>query len=126
MSRECSNGYFEFCDGIQARYVRITSEHLPYGQPLRVSGLRVFGNGGGDKPYRVHVSAKRISDLDALVRWNKVPNAIGYNVRYGIAADKLYMRWMVYDADEVKLSTLIKGQNYYGNTAQKKENEAKL
>lgn len=113
VSRECSNGYFEFYDGIQARFVRITGEHLPYGQTLRVSGLRVFGNGSGDKPSRVHASAKRVSDLDALVQWNRSSDAVGYNVRYGIAADKLYMSWMVYDADEVKLSTLIKGQDYY-------------
>ena len=34
-------------------------------------------------------------------------------MRYGIAPDKLYLSWLVYDANEVDLSTLIKGQNYY-------------
>ena len=32
---------------------------------------------------------------------------------YGIAPDKLYQSWLVYDADEVMLSTLMAGQTYY-------------
>lgn len=34
-------------------------------------------------------------------------------MRYGIAPDKLYQSWLVYDADEVTLSTLMAGQDYY-------------
>ena len=34
-------------------------------------------------------------------------------MRYGIAPDKLYQSWMVYDAGEVELTTLIKGQDYW-------------
>jgi len=34
-------------------------------------------------------------------------------VRYGSATDKLYQSWLVYGANEVRLSTLIKGQSYY-------------
>lgn len=50
VARECSNGYYEYADGIRARYVRVTGGELPYGQALRISGLRVFGNGEGAKP----------------------------------------------------------------------------
>ena len=42
-----------------------------------------------------------------------IENAQGCNVRYGIAPDKLYQSWLVYDADEVTLSTLMAGQTYY-------------
>lgn len=113
VSRECSNGYYEYQDGVNARYVRLTGGKLPYNQPLRVSGLRIFGNGNGEKPDQTVATAERISDLDAMIRWEHVPNAQGCNVRYGIAPDKLYMSWLVYDANEVKISTLIKGQEYY-------------
>ena len=34
-------------------------------------------------------------------------------MRYGIAPDKLYQSWLVYNADEVTLSTLIAEQDYY-------------
>ena len=48
-----------------------------------------------------------------MIRWEPIPDAQGCNVRYGIAPDKLYMSWLVYDSNEVKLSTLIQGQEYY-------------
>ena len=113
VARECSNGYYEYPDGIAARYIRVTGGELPYGQVMRISGLRVFGNGSGEKPEQAKAEAKRIGDLDALISWKHIDNALGVNVRYGIAPDKLYMSWMVYGADEVKLTTLIKGQEYY-------------
>lgn len=112
-ARECSNGYYEYPAGIEARYIRLTGGALPYGQALRVSGLRIFGNGGGQRPPKASASAERKGGLDALVRWEPVPGAQGCNVRYGIAPDKLYLSWMVYDANAINLSTLIKGQDYY-------------
>lgn len=58
-------------------------------------------------------AAKRINDLEAVVSRQHIDNAQGCNIRYGIAPDKLYMSWIVYGADEVKLTALIKGQEYY-------------
>ena len=113
VERECSNGYYEYPDGVTARYVRVTGGTLPYGQPLRVSGLRVFGNGDGEKPAPAQARAVRLDDLDARVAWESIPGAQGCNVRYGTAPDKLYHSWLVYDANEVTLSTLIKGQRYF-------------
>ena len=113
VSRECSNGYYEYEQGVQARYVRLTGWQLPYGQPLRVSGLRIFGFGNGEKPVQAHACGRRVDDLDARISWDHISGAQGCNLRYGTAPDKLYMSWLVYDADEVLLSTLIKGQEYY-------------
>ncbi len=112
-ARECSNGYYEYENGITARYVRLIGGKLPYGQALRVSGLRIFGNGSGEKPAQAQVTAVRVGDLDAKISWEHIESAQGCNVRYGTAPDKLYHSWLVYDADEVTLSTLIKGQSYY-------------
>lgn len=113
VARECSNGYYEYADGIRARYVRVTGRALPYGQTLRISGLRVFGNGAGERPAAAKAVAVRVDALDGKVSWQHIDNAQGCNVRYGIAPDKLYQSWLVYDADEVTLSTLIAGQEYY-------------
>ena len=111
--RECSNGYYEYPDGISARFIRVVGGKLPYGQVMRISGLRIFGNGSGEKCEAAQAKAERINDLEAVVSWEPIENAQGCNVRYGIAPDKLYMSWMVYGEDEVKLTTLIKGQEYY-------------
>ena len=113
VARECSNGYYEYADGIRARYVRVTGGELPYGQPLRIRGLRVFGNGEGAKPAQAEAAGARVDALDAKITWKHIEKAQGYNVRYGVAPDKLYLSWLVYDTDEVTLSTLTAGQEYY-------------
>ena len=113
VARECSNGYYEYPEGVAARFIRVTGRELPYGQVMRISGLRVFGNGSGKKCAQAKAGARRLNDLEALVSWEHLENAQGCSVRYGIAPDKLYMSWMVYGADEVKLTTLIRGQEYY-------------
>lgn len=113
VARECSNGYYEYPEGISARYIRVTGGSLPYGQAMRLSGLRVFGNGSGKKCEAAQAKAERINDLEALVSWRRLENAQGCNIRYGVAPDQLYMSWLVYGAEEVKLTTLIKGREYY-------------
>ena len=113
VARECSNGYYAYADGIRARYVRVMGGALPYGQTLRISGLRVFGNGAGARPAAAKAAAVRVDALDGKISWQHLENAQGCNVRYGTAPDKLYHSWLVYDADEVTLSTLMAGQDYY-------------
>lgn len=74
----------------------------------------MFGKGHGRLPQAVtKVEAVRTSDMDAHVKWDKVPNAIGYNVRFGIAPDKLYHSYLVYEDTKVDITILNKGQNYY-------------
>ncbi len=113
VERECSNGYYEYTEGIKARFVRVTAGKLPYGQRMRISGLRVFGNGSGEKAPKAKAKAERTSDLEAKITWENMENTQGCNVRYGVQPDKLYMSWMVYGANELTLTTLVKGQEYY-------------
>lgn len=113
VARECSNGYYAYADGIRARYIRVMGGELPYGQTLRISGLRVFGNGAGARPAAAKAAAVRVDALDGKISWQHLDSAQGCNVRYGTAPDKLYHSWLVYDADEVTLSTLMAGQDYY-------------
>ncbi len=101
-------------DGVKLRYLRITATELPYRSLFALSGLRVFGV--GTKPLPDTVKKVRISrpdELTAKLRWEAAPNAIGYNVRYGIAPDKLYCSCMVYGQPEVLLTMLNKGQTFY-------------
>lgn len=112
VERECSNGYYEFPQGVRTRYVRVVGGQLPYGQALRISGLRVFGNSGGQRPAPAQAAARRVGPLDALVSWEPVENAQGCNVVYGESPDKLYHSWLVYGDCQVNLSTLIAGQSY--------------
>jgi len=111
--RECSNAYFEYPAGVRVRYIRVVGGALPYGQRLRVSGLRIFGLGHGRKPARVQARVLRTGPMNARVEWELPADAQGCNVRYGLEPGKLYHSWLVYDADSVELTTLIRGQDYY-------------
>lgn len=106
--------YFVLPENMRMRYIRLTGVALPYGSRLAVSGIRVFGKGNGEKCAPV-VSAKALMEdcMTCRLVWQGVKGAQGYNVRYGIAPDKLYNSWLVYDCTELLLSTLNADQKYY-------------
>ena len=84
-------------------------------QTLRISGLRIFGFGGGAAPAQAQATVHRTGPMNALVQWQPLAemDAQGCNIRYGIAPDKLYQSWLVYGVQELDLSTLMAGQDYY-------------
>lgn len=101
-------------DGVKLRYVRVTAEELPYNEPFAISGLRVFGFGNREAPAPVTAALSEHHDtMTAHLRWADVEGAIGYNIRYGIAPDKLYLSHMVYGQSEVLLTMLNAQQRYY-------------
>ncbi|MBB2943341.1 hypothetical protein FB565_003054 [Actinoplanes lutulentus] len=95
------------------RHIRLTGYAQPYGSKLAVSGLRVFGHGAGAAPAAVTPRARHTSPLNAAVTWNGAPTAPGYNVRYGLAADKLYQSWLLYDRTDLDLSALNADHDYW-------------
>lgn len=101
-------------EGKNVRYLRLTSIQMPYNQPMSVSGFRVFGRGKGSVPEKVMCTVKRKGSLDASLSWKRAEGAIGYNVRYGIAQDKLYSSWLVYESTSLELPMLnAVCRNYY-------------
>ncbi len=97
-------------EGLQTRYLKLTVLSLPYGEEICVSGIRVFGLSKGNTPGQVtHLEMDRLTDLDILIRWQD-KQAVGYNVLWGYAPDKLYHSYMVYDKTEQRIGALIKGQ----------------
>ena len=101
-------------DGVKLRFVRVTAEKLPYDEPFALSGLRVFGLGNDAAPEAVKAfDSVRSDTLTEKLSWKAADRAIGYNVRFGIAPDKLYSSHMVYGQTEVLLTMLNAGQSYY-------------
>lgn len=96
----------------EARYVRVTATSpLPFGAPLAISGLRVFGRGYGPTPAPATGTAQRTGRTSIQLQWPKSEGAIGYNVRYGIQPTKLYHSWLVYDQTDLDLHTLNAGED---------------
>ena len=97
----------------RVRYIRLTSFEMPYDGYFSLSGLRVFGKGNGTPPRGSQVSGDRMSPTSAALTWTKSEDAIGYNIRYGNAPDKLYHSWQLYGQTELVLNSLNAGVDYY-------------
>lgn len=113
-TKDVPNDYVELDAPIRTRYVKFNSIHVPT-PLLAISGLRIFGKGLGKTPDSVKgFKVERQEDRrDAQLTWEPTKNTQGYNVFWGIAPDKLYNTWLVYDNAELELKNLSKSQSYY-------------
>lgn len=95
--RDRANAYLELPNPVHARYVRYVHGHVGAAH-LAISDLRVFGAAGGAAPAApARLSAVRRCDArDAAITWRAVPDATGYNVRWGIVPDRLTLTYQVF------------------------------
>jgi len=108
------NDYVELPHAVEGRFVRFRSLHVPTPY-LAISGFRVFGNVAGNRPAAVTgVTVVREQDRrNARVTWDAQPECQGYNVRWGVAPDKLYSSWLVYGQNSLSIRSLNVDQQYY-------------
>jgi len=99
--------------GIATRYLRLSVFELPYAQPPCVSGLRVFGTVQGAAPAKTSdVAVRYDGDLDMTVSWGAT-DAVGSNILWGYAPEKLYHSYLVYGKCEQHIGALVKGEPLY-------------
>ncbi len=112
--KDTPNDYTELEFPDKVRYVRYKNIEVPT-PSLAISEIRVFGLGEGKAPQKVKkLNLERQADRrDIAISWTPVKGAQGYNVLWGIAPDKLYSSWMVYDANELFMKSLTVDQDYY-------------
>jgi len=113
-TNDVPNDYNEVTTHQKARFIRFKNKHVPMPY-LSISDIRVFGMGNGKLPKSVSkFTVDRDEDRrDAKISWNAQKNAAGYNILWGIAPNKLYSSWLVYDADSLELKSLNTDQSYY-------------
>lgn len=99
----------------QLRYLRLSHMETAMNGVAAISGLRVFGKGNGDAPAQVEklFFTRSKDSLNLHLRWTESEGAEGYNVRYGIAPDKLYNSWQVIGKTELDLSMINAGIQYW-------------
>jgi xylan 1,4-beta-xylosidase len=114
-TRDRPNAYLELDHPARIRYVRYVHGHVG-AHTLAISDLRVFGNAdGAPPPAPVLVSAHRLADTrDAEIVWKPVPGAVGYNVRWGLTADRLHETYQRFADQPTRLTlrSLNKGVKY--------------
>ncbi|HYG17622.1 MAG TPA: family 43 glycosylhydrolase [Ohtaekwangia sp.] len=112
--KDAPNDYAELEQPQTVRYVRYKNIHVPTPY-LSIADLRVFGKGMGKVPQEIKnlVVTRHADRRDSTLKWDAQPGVQGYNVRWGIAPDKLYNAWMVYDKNSLEMKSLTVGQTYY-------------
>ena len=99
-------------EGVQIRYLKLTVFEVPYSQNPCVSGLRVFGLGNGEKPTEPQYQAERVGTMDMRITIEPQADAVGYNVLWGFAPDKLYHSCMTFTAEQ-NIGALVEGETVY-------------
>ncbi len=115
-----ANPYIELNQPIKARFVKFENIHVPT-EHLALSDIRVFGNGDGELPQtpkQVNAVRDVHDQRNATISWQTVAGAVGYNVLWGIAPNKLYQTYQVWaernvqqQAQEIRALTVKQG--YY-------------
>lgn len=99
-------------EGVQIRYLKLTVFEVPYNQNPCISGLRVFGLGNGEKPSAPQYQAERTGTMDMRITIEPQTDAVGYNVLWGFAPDKLYHSCMTF-MPEQNIGALVEGETVY-------------
>ncbi|WP_338870236.1 family 43 glycosylhydrolase [Spirosoma sp. SC4-14] len=96
--RDRACAYVQLDKPVRARYVRYEHVYVA-GSHLAINAFRVFGNSLGKVPATpATLTVKRQKDQrNADLLWSKVPGAVGYNIRWGIAPDKLYQNYQFWN-----------------------------
>ena len=112
--KDSPNSYIVLNQPVEAKYVRYKNVKVP-GKNLALSEIRVFGIGYGGKPDSVNnFTVSRDEDRrDAMLSWDAVKGAQGYNIRWGTAPDKLYHSWLVYDDNKLLMRCFDTPTTYY-------------
>ena len=112
--KDSPNAYIVLTQPVEAKFVRYRNVEVP-GNNLAMSEIRVFGLGLGQEPGAVKnfVVERQNDRRDAQLSWEKVKGAAGYNIRWGIAPDKLYNSWLVYEKNELFMRCFDTATSYY-------------
>ncbi len=112
--KDAPNDYVALDTPKKSRFIRYKNIHVPTPY-LSISDIRVFGTGYGKAPKSIKELSVTRNDKrrGAQINWEPIKNAQGYNVLWGIAPDKLYSSWLVYDENSLELKSLNVDQTYY-------------
>ncbi len=115
-TNDLSHDYTQLDEVTELRYIKLTNHgETPGKGRFAVSGLRVFGYGGGKAPAKApDFKAVRCEDArNMTVTWDAVEGAQGYMIRWGIHPDELNTHWQVIGHCEATVYCLTKGVTYY-------------
>ena len=114
--RDAPQDYAQLDQPVKARYIRLINVHCPAGAKFSVSDFRIFGNGLAQAPdavKKISVQRNPSDGRKAIVSWTPSGRAEFYIVRYGLAPDRMFENYQIYDATSSQINALNTGVTYY-------------
>ena len=114
--RDVPHDYIELREPLHTRYLRVENLHMPSGGNFCLSELRVFGEAPGEKPKIVTkfaVNRDKKDPRNAMMTWDAVPGAYGYNIYFGTAPQKMYHCITVNGDTQYDMRGLDIGTDYF-------------
>jgi xylan 1,4-beta-xylosidase len=118
-TKDVPHDYIEIEKPFTARYLKIQNIKMPTGK-FAISGLRVFGNGSGEKPQKVenfvvlrNPKEKAGERRSSWLKWKQNNLADGYVIYFGKSPDKLYGSIMVYGKNDYYFTGMDAADTYY-------------
>lgn len=114
--RDAPHDYTELATPLHARYLKVENLHMPGQGSFCLSEFRVFGKASGEAPKRVKgftVKRSKADRRNALLTWQPVKGAYGYNIRYGVHPGKLHNTITVNGDTHYDFRGLDLGTTYY-------------
>ncbi|MBV2224564.1 MAG: discoidin domain-containing protein [Cloacibacterium sp.] len=118
-TKDVPHDYIEIEKPFTARYLKIQNIKMPTGK-FAISGLRVFGNGSGEKPQKVenfvvlrNPKEKAGERRSSWLKWKQNNLADGYVIYFGKSPDKMYGSIMVYGKNDYYFTGMDTADTYY-------------
>jgi hypothetical protein len=113
-TEDAPHDYIQLKQPVKSRYIRIKNSKVPSGK-FSLYDFRIFGKSGKEAPKAVSsINIERADDRRVVkLKWEKIPEATGYNIRFGIQKDKLYQNYIVYDKNELIINVLNTEKPYF-------------
>jgi len=117
--RDRPNAYIEGEQPVDARFIRYEHGEVAAAH-LAIADLRVFGTSDAPPPATPGLHVQRAADeREATVSITPVPGALGYNILWGVAPDRLFLTYQIYDDEladideRVQVRALNTGVDYW-------------
>lgn len=114
--RDAPHDYEQLDKSVKARYVRLVNVHCAAGAKFSISDFRIFGDGLQRAPgavKEIKVERNAADGRKAKIFWPPSARAEFYIIRFGIAPDRLFQNYQIYDATEAQINSLNSGVKYY-------------
>ena len=113
--KDAPHEYIRIEQPVATRYLKINNIRVPSGK-FSLYDFRVFGKSPKKAPPEVSAFTAERQTADrrrVKLTWEAVPDAIGYNIRYGTKEGKLYHNYLIYDKHELQINSLNTEQPYF-------------